>query len=182
MLQLDWCRVTSAPAAAAAIAASPALRNLSLTWIADQQQHDLAVELQTLAQLTRFSFTSRTHIEQLAQLSAAVNLQHLKLHSPHSNVLAGGVLLQLTRLTSLHLMNLQQDTVNNQLQHVSCLTALRDVAVKCDASDEALDAGDIPGIQHLSQLTQLRLSGSGGMPDEQLTAFLPALVATGGAA
>jgi hypothetical protein len=156
--------LTDAPMAAAAIAALPNLRNLKLAWIQDKKGRYLVPELRLFSKLACFCFDARMETEQLVQLSGLVNLEHLALPQMHSTELVGGVPSQLVKLTHLDLgyICLEEGGETQQLQHLSCLTALRELSIKCEHAytKRGLGAGNVPGIERLSQLTYFKLKSN----------------------
>jgi hypothetical protein len=102
---------------------------------------------------------------QLQQLSAMEHLADLELRELASEGLPGGLPSQLTKLTRLHVMYSRVDSCSlaEQLQHLSSLTALRDLTVGCNDYRAAVSSDDLSGLQRLPLLTRLSLSCH-GMP------------------
>lgn len=113
------------------------------------------------------SFVQPEQVQQLSQLSGLVDLQHIEL--PYiSNGVSGGLPSQLVKLTCLH-MGYRRIAAAEQFQHLSSLTALQVLDLKWfDQNDQqaanlfgeivmAQQPGNLLGIQHLVQLTSLRL-------------------------
>jgi hypothetical protein len=124
--------------------------------------------LQRLSQLTRLYYRCgwqpNAEWQRLGHLSVLVNLQDLTLPCLPDEGLPGGLPSELTKLTALEV---HYDTGRNavqQLQHLGSLTALQKLVLDfCDFDDaygapENRQAGDLAGIQQLSQLTSLQLS------------------------
>jgi hypothetical protein len=162
-LALDGCVVQDVPAAAAALAALPELQRLTLSGNVAVGWVCLLEELPQLTQLTRLSIKSYgVKQDSLRELSALVNLQHLTLQPsflpdglPATGMLPGGVPSQLVNLTCLNIRypGPMRNSTTKQLQHLSSLTALRQLS--CDISDLATD--DLTALRYLSQLTGLQL-------------------------
>jgi hypothetical protein len=149
-----------APVRAAAIAALPQLRSLRLA-----QNYELfeSTQLQLPSQLTHLCLECdpvqrrQSQITQLGQLSGLVNLQHLQLVKLHPGV-PGGLPSQLVKLTCLDVHYWGGFNATEQLQHLSCFTALQQLSVRGSAGpDNDWTAGDVSGTQHLTQLTSLEL-------------------------
>jgi hypothetical protein len=179
-LDLHGCEVPDARAAAAVIAALPQLRRLCMTAVTDSRRQLLKIPTlhpQGMAQLTHFSFQAQQQTSQLAHLSAVVNLECLELPelftpsvSDKPRVSLSSMLSELVKLTRLHVgyecSMMDNDEKAQQLQHLSCLTALQELAIECNWSLNLNAAG----IVRLSQLTHLRIKSEGeGDADAQLT-------------
>jgi hypothetical protein len=175
-LRLDTCADRDPQAAFAAIAALPELRSLVL--IGDEDYDAcLSGELQLLTQVTQLAldvyqrFGQSQLYRQLRQLSALANLQELGLRLPAEG-LPGGLPTQLQKLTRLAIVYHLPTSCDSaeQFQHLSSLTALRDLVVtgfvgafycmfnRTGEKLAGIRAGDLAGIQHLSQLTSLQIS------------------------
>jgi hypothetical protein len=160
-LDMQNCKVQDASAAAAAIAALPELHSLSLAWAGGDLQAPsgsgtcLIQSLQLPSKLTRLDLQSR-EIEcgMLAQLSALVSLEHLRLQSLSSVGVPGGLPSQLVGLTCLAVEFDSMCDTAEQLQHLSSLTALQELSI----SSLGLTTGHLTGIEALSQLTSLQLT------------------------
>jgi hypothetical protein len=167
-LDLQHCKVHGM---CEAMAALPQLQHLDLTvtgHIFPNFKHP-----QKLTHL-KISATSSSS-KDLAQLSTLVNLEHLTVSAiPREGVL-GGWPSQLVKLTHLHASYYDFYQGANQFQHLSCLTALQDLAVKARAnSDSPWIANTLmSGLQHLDQLTNLSLEvGTTGRPGLELSAAI----------
>jgi hypothetical protein len=155
-----------APAAAAAIAALPELRQLSLVQVFDQQDRYPFAAAQLPTSLTQGSLvkTGTGHadgqdgwIEQLSQLSSLVNLEHLSLSELSHECVPGGLPSQLVKLTCLHIEFWWEGDTAEQFHHLSALTALRDLSISFADMNRDMPEEHIAGIAHLAQLTSLEL-------------------------
>jgi hypothetical protein len=104
------------------------------------------------------TYTARDPVEGLKQLSSLVNLQYLGLYNLNRTGVPGGWPSELTQLTRLHAHYIHTRDVDiaQQFQHLSCLTALQELAGSPEPGQSSL-----PGMQHLSQLTSLTLHQTG---------------------
>jgi hypothetical protein len=160
-LDLQGCWVPDMHTSMAAIAALPELQSLNMGHIdiSDGRGLLLLPELQHASQFTRLGLTFRSvgaqGMAQLSQLSAMVNLQHLRLTQLHSQGVPGGVPPQLVKLTCLHVSYNahSQHEAAAQLQHLSALTELRDLQMECSKADAAA----LSDLEHTSQLKSLDL-------------------------
>lgn len=102
-LDLQGCWVLDMHATMAAIAALPELQSLNVGHVSGGGQLVLLPELQHPLQLTYLGLTFRSlntqEMVQLSQVSALVNLQHLRLTRLHSQGVPGGLPSQLVKLT-----------------------------------------------------------------------------------
>jgi hypothetical protein len=160
VLVLEHCTLPCACEAFAAIAALPQLQQLRFN-VTDDKRDDnqMFPQFQHPLKLTNLSMQLQGYrsaeAEVLHHLSALVNLQHLDLSGCPSTGCPGGCPSQLAQLTCLRISyeDVEFD-VEQQFQHLSCLTALQQLAISC-----SLQTGlrSIPGIEHLTQLTSLDL-------------------------
>jgi hypothetical protein len=165
-LDLQYCDVQDVHAASAAISALPQLRWLRFVRCTSNKRSLSFLELQQPQHLTHLSCDSVQGLEQvekLHQLSAVVNLKHLNLAFSSASTtflgLPGRLLSQLTQLTCLQVQHSMGDDLNaaEQFQHLSSLTALQELDVACGCVTRRSLASEFSGIQHLSQLTRLKL-------------------------
>jgi hypothetical protein len=176
-LALQACTVKDPQAAFAAIAALPELRSLCLVRHDDARDGYIFGELQPLTKLTQLWLdVHRLEPEQrpkLAQLSALTNLEELWIKLPPGGV-PGGFPSQLQQLRTLDVLYgmVSGFDAEQQFQHLGSLTALQGLTVT-GFMEPSLDqlsavmtgaftgvtASSLAGIQHLSQLTSLEISG-----------------------
>jgi hypothetical protein len=128
-LELQHCSVKDTQAAATAIAAWSGLRSLILVDFSSVE-HDASIagELQLPLQLTHLSLDC-SNVEpggmaHLSKLSALLDLAHLKLTFPAYQGLPGGIPSQLLKLTCLDVSFETNGDMSEQLQDLSCFTAL----------------------------------------------------------
>lgn len=179
-LGLEHCSVGNADAASAALKALPQLQSLGLVLNRYSAGIGPLFPVQLPVQLKQLGLwcigCSAPQIAVLSQLSSLVNLQELALVMLPVGGIPGGVPSQLTKLTALHLQyshtapfvprtpgqtgpiiiqagsNIPE--APEQLKHLSSLTALQHLAFE----EDHMVADDLSGLQHLSQLTHLRLA------------------------
>jgi hypothetical protein len=169
-LHLEDCRVNMTPAARAAIAALPALQSLEVLWVCSPEllaegrcvaAHFLQLQHpQQLTQLRLRFGRDPEQLEHLQQLPTLTNLQRLELLDMLPDAVPGGLPSQLVKLTGLfvhcHSSSGGLGDAATYFQHLSCLTALQELlVVGC-----GVRAVDLPGLWHLSQLTDLELTSS----------------------
>lgn len=122
----------------------------------DLQAVRLLDKQQLTSQLTHVSLdchgiTAEATAGLAQQLAGLANLAHLVLSRlPHE--LPGGLPSQLGKLTHLHISYVCECAAE-QLQHLSCFTALRQLSL-----DSNVTAGHLTALQHLSQLTGLDIT------------------------
>jgi hypothetical protein len=147
-------------------AALPELRSLHVGRSRRSQgaDHTFAfTQLQQPLKLTHLSLDTSWHqCKQLDQLSALVNLEHLAFKLDR-DFPPGGLPSQLVSLTALHIITYEFEESKaidaaEQFAHLSSLTALQRLAVKCRSIDNL--ARDLAGIGQLSKLTRLELNSS----------------------
>jgi hypothetical protein len=136
-------------AAAAAIAALSELQCLRLdssSWDLQGNYPFAAAQFPTRLTQLRLGFEEAVNAQhqQLSQLSALVNLQHLELNHLSYQDLPGGLPSQLQSLTRLHMHYSEACGVAAQLQHLSSLTALCHLSIAFQASDVC--EGDLTGM------------------------------------
>jgi hypothetical protein len=164
LLDLQLGRHQNTAAATAAIAAMPALQSLKLEgcpfmareWLLSMAHSPAAA---TLQQLTKLSLCcdglwKPEEVAKLQQLSRLTQLGHLKLTCIPNQGLPGGVPPQLSALTCLDVHYSHGYDAADQFQHLSSLTALRELSV----SSSDLVADTLSGLQQLSKLTMLQVS------------------------
>jgi hypothetical protein len=179
-LQLQGCVLSDTHAAFAAIAALTDLQHLSIAATFDKQSRlhfrpqSFEANPQQLTKLTNLSIDCQTewtdfdwatnifskfieYGQQLQQLTALVNLQHLRWADLPYYGLPGGFPSQLSKLTCLDVTYHNRHNAEKQFQNLSSLTALQELKV---GSWKGLDARclDLGGMQQLSQLTSLKLA------------------------
>lgn len=163
-LKLRWCKVQDKRAASAAmnaIAALSTLEHLDLTHFVDDRERVVEVhpELQPLTQLTHLSLDLALESQQLQDLTSSANLVHLSLPNIIHAGVPGVLPFQLVKLTFLQIDCCAGDTPE-QLQHLSCLTALQELSVAWRASNHLPGfEGNVPSIEHLSKLLSLKVKG-----------------------
>jgi hypothetical protein len=166
-LDLDCCRHCDIHADFADIAALPELQHLRVVLSAVDYPYPcrLFPQFQNPLNLTHLSISydiplQSEPVQHLDQLSALVNLQHLGLfHLPHEGV-PGGWPSELVKLTCLHAhyRYVADVDVEEQFQHLSCLTALQRMTVSCRPQP---GQSSVPGIHLLPQLSSLKLEHKG---------------------
>jgi hypothetical protein len=142
------------------------LTHLSIDWRPPQQQQQQQQGLHAARRLlhgppSEHKFSIQKKLSR--HLSTLVNLQHLRLTDLAYEGLPGGFPPQLSKLTCLDVQ--YTDCVHTedflaQFQHLSSLTALQHLRIAPVDGPGGFAASRLSGIQHLSQLTSLELSGS----------------------
>jgi hypothetical protein len=106
-----------------------------------------------------FITTLALESQQLQDLTSLANLLHLSLPNIIHAGVPGVLPFQLVKLTFLQIDCCAGDTPE-QLQHLSCLTALQELSVAWKASNHLPGfEGNVPGIEHLSKLLSLKVKG-----------------------
>jgi hypothetical protein len=165
-LELQSCDVQDSRTAFAAIAALPQLQSLKMTSVYDEDDIFLFHEAQRPLQLTHLTIDyggcygdDNIGVDELSHLSALVRLEELCLCAVIPGSLSNSLPSQLQKLTRLAVSYADRCDASTHFQHLSSLTALQHVSLRCRCRHEA---GYVHGIanqlQHLSHLTELVLS------------------------
>jgi hypothetical protein len=162
-LNLQQCELQDISAGIKAIAALPELQFLSLSLFKPYTGDFCFAELKQASQLTHLSLAYDSeeggqHIQQVNEVSALVNLQHLALHGLPAFGVPGGLPSQLVKLTCLD-VHYKGASAADQFQHLSCLTALQDLSVQSESSESSkgFPTSALSGMRHLTRLTSLEL-------------------------
>jgi hypothetical protein len=150
--------------AAAAVSVLPELQSLCLSRIRDEQALLPGTywlgELPLLVRLTQLSYSPLAlppeDAEELSELSSLFSLGDLKLSGLPEIGVPGGLPSQLVKLACLDVSYSSEYDAKEQFQHLSSLTALRQLSVT-NGSLWLMPSADLSGIQHLTQLTGLEL-------------------------
>jgi hypothetical protein len=197
-LHLQECVVGYREAASAAIAALRQLQKLIINFTRDKQGWCPVINLGRFSTLTHLSLkptlqwanarygaercrtVSADYEQQLCQLSALVNLEHLELGRFTFAQLPAGLPTQLSKLTCLDVSLAMHgwDAAAVQLRSYSRLTTLQQLTLACDCHWYDDDGALEDSIAQLSQLTSLELVTQGKEYDSTAAkawARLPAL-------